>query len=151
MPLPDRRDCEEMETRVVSGRPTDEELALVRDSVILPHMLTIADRSMREVSRSQLPMKSYLLKSVQMLMDRVSLELFRVRREMKKRNIRMLAEEQADEVMYYRFVCRGYEERFGFVREVVRAELNGKLVSFASQVLNKPDRNGSAGESAPRQ
>jgi hypothetical protein len=115
--------------------PSKEELELIRSSVLLPMILSIAEKNRQEVDRSSYTFKPLYLKATLVFMDVVSRELTRVKRELKQRNIKVIEEEQADLVMYYRFVCRGYEERFGMVREVVRAEIAVRITQYMREVL----------------
>jgi hypothetical protein len=115
--------------------PTKEELELIRSSVLLPMILSIAEKNQQEIDRSSYTFKPLYLKAMLVFMDVVSQEMARVRRELKQRNIRVIEDEQADLVMYYRFVCRGYEERFGMIREVVRAEIAVWITQYMRAVF----------------
>ncbi len=144
----ERHDGEES-TRTVHAAtnprvPTQEELELIRSSILLPMILTIAEKNRQEVERSSYTFKPLYLKATLIFMDAVSRELARVKREMKQRNIKVIEDEQADLVMYFRFVCRGYEERFGMVREVVRAEMAVRITQFMREVFKTvpADRRG---------
>jgi hypothetical protein len=115
--------------------PSKEELELIRSSVLLPMILSIAEKNRQEVERSSYTFKPLYLKSTLIFMDLVSRELARVKRELKQRNIKVIEEEQADLVMYFRFICRGYEERFGMVREVVRAEISVRITQYMREIF----------------
>lgn len=56
------------------------------------------------------------------------------RRSLSKRRIRLLSDEQVDLVLYHKYICRGYEERFGIVREVMRAEISVKFSGYISKI-----------------
>jgi hypothetical protein len=115
--------------------PAKEELELIRASVLLPMILTIAEKNRQELERTSYTFKPLILKAILVFMDIVSQELARVKRELKQRNIKVIEEEQADLVMYFRFICRGYEERFGMVREVVRAEIAMRIAHYMREVF----------------
>jgi hypothetical protein len=115
--------------------PTKDELELIRDSVLLPMILTIAEKNRQEVERASYTFKPVFLKAMLLVMDVVTKDLARVRRELKQRNIKVIEDEQVDLVMYYRFICRGYEERFGMVREVVRAEIAVRITQYIREVF----------------
>ncbi len=115
--------------------PTKEELELIRSSVILPMILSIAEKNRQEIERSTYTFKPLYLKATLILMDAVSRELGSVKRQLKQRNIKVFEDEQVDLVMYFRFVCRGYEERFGMVREVVRAEMSVRITRFMREMF----------------
>jgi len=115
--------------------PTKEELELIRSSVILPMILSIAEKNRQQIEHSSYTFKPLYLKATLILMDAVSHELSSVKRQLKQRNIKVIEDEQVDLVMYFRFICRGYEERFGMVREVVRAEISVRITRFMREVL----------------
>ena len=118
-----------------AGRPTTEELVMIRDSIMLPHMLTMSDKALQDVKRSTNLFRRYFERMLQMLMDRISKELFTLRREMKARNIKVFDDETHDGIIYHRYVCRGYEDQFGIVRETLRSEISFRLARYAEEVL----------------
>lgn len=117
-----------------TGRLATEEWTMVRDVVLLPAMLSIIQKSMEEVRNSDQMFKRVFEQVLQILIDRVSRDLYDMRREMGRRNIKVSADEQVDLVVYYRVLCRGYEERFGIVREVMRAEIGVRLARYVAEV-----------------
>jgi hypothetical protein len=115
--------------------PSKEELELIRDSILLPMILSIAEKNRQEVERTSYTFKPVFLKAMLIFMDVVSQDLARVKRELKQRNIKVIEDEQVDLVMYFRFICRGYEERFGMIREVVRAEISVRITQYIREVF----------------
>lgn len=126
----------------LSGRPAPEELTLVRDYILMPHMLTIIQRSLDDINRSGHLFKHVFAALLLVMMDRVSSDLHMLRRELKRRNIKVVDDEQVDLVVYHRIICRGYEERFGLVRDVMRAEISKRLAKYASDVVGKLKEKG---------
>lgn len=117
-----------------AGKATPEELTMIRDFVLLPHLLTILQNSLEEVQHSSNVLKKVFAALTQLLMNRVTKDMYGVKRELSRRNIKILSDEQADLVVYHRFVCRGYEDRFGMVREVMRSEINERLIKYISEM-----------------
>lgn len=117
-----------------SPRPTPEEFTVIRDSVVLKSMKALLERSLEDIGRSSLVLKKLYMAATRHMLDRVSAELFALQREMKKRGMKMAGEEQADDVLYYRFICRGYEDRFGIMREALRVELGNRLGAMVSEL-----------------
>jgi hypothetical protein len=99
-------------------------------------MLTMSDKSLQEIKRSPNLYKRFFEQFIQLLMDRISKELFSLRRELKNRNIKVFDDETVDGIIYHRYVCRGYENRFGIVRETLRSEISNRLAKFASEIFN---------------
>ncbi|QMV40239.1 hypothetical protein [Cohnella cholangitidis] len=117
------------------GRATTEELTMIRDSIMFPHMLTLCDKSLQEVKRSPNLFKRFFEQLIQLIMDRISNDLFLLRREMKSRNIKVFDDETADGIIYHRYACRGYEDKFGIVRETLRTEISVRLARYASSII----------------
>jgi hypothetical protein len=128
-----------------NNRPTLDELTMIRDSVLLPFMVMMADKSILDVKNSRNALKSLIESFLQHFLDLIRNEEIKLRRELNRRNIRVIKDVEEDMVMYYKFFCRGYSERFGIMREVVRAEISVRLKKYAhelmSQTKEKPDQN----------
>jgi len=123
--------------KTLKGPATSEELSLIRDSIIYPHMLTMCDKSIQEVQRTTNLFKSQFEQLIQMIMDKISKEMFIVRRDLKNRNIKVLGDESIDGILYYRYSCRGYEDRIGIVRETLRSEISVRLARYVAGILRK--------------
>jgi len=117
--------------------PTKEELVMIRDAVMLPMMLDIADRNRQQIERSSHTLKALYSKAVLVVMDEISSDLAKVRKELRQRNIKVIEDGQRDQVIYNRFICRGYEERFGMVREVVKAEIGVRFGEYIGRAFKK--------------
>jgi len=115
--------------------PTKEELELIRDCVLLPMMLTIADKNCADVRRSASSMKRLYVRACEALMKLMHDDLARARKELRSRNIKLYPEERVDSAVRYRFNCRGYEDEFGMMRDVVRAEISMKFARYIGMLF----------------
>ncbi|QHT60835.1 hypothetical protein GXP70_13335 [Paenibacillus lycopersici] len=113
---------------------TTEERAMLRDYILLPHMVKMVEKSIADVEHMTTVLKRAYLMAGQKILDRVSQDLYGLRRELNQRNIRILNEEHADLVVYHRYFCRGYEDRFGMTRDVMRSEISMKLARYTSEL-----------------
>lgn len=113
---------------------TSEERLMLRDYILLPHMETMVQKSLSEVEYSVNILKRSYLMAGQYIMEKVIQDQHRLRREMKQRNIKILHEEQSELVVYYRYYCRGYEERFGITRDVMRSEISLRLTRYIAEL-----------------
>ncbi|RUS44960.1 hypothetical protein [Cohnella sp. AR92] len=120
----------------MSQRQTQEERFLVRDYVVLPHMLTMADNSQKTNSSSANPLKSVIDLFLQTLMDRISGEIQKTVRELNRRNIKVNQDEHFDDVYYFQVRCRGFVEKVGFTREVMKSEIRVKMNKFSEEMLS---------------
>lgn len=113
---------------------TLEERTMLRDYILLPHMEKMVEKSIADVEHSTNILKRGYLMAGQRILDRIVQDLYGLRRELKRRNIRILNEEQSDFVVYHRYYCRGYEDRFGMTRDVMRTEISLQLTRYTSEL-----------------
>jgi hypothetical protein len=120
-----------------SSVPTEEEYTMVRDYVLLPHMLTMAQKGVDELQGSSGVLKRLHLVTSKLVMDRISKDLFDLRREMSRRNIKVIQADQVDLVVYYKFFCRGYEYKMGFIREVMKSEISKRFTAYIQGIIEQ--------------
>ncbi len=68
-------------------------------------------------------------------MNHISSEIQNTVREFTKRNIKVLQDEQVDDIYYYQVRCRGFVEKIGYTREVMRSEIRIKMKKFTEDIL----------------
>lgn len=117
--------------------PLKEELELIRDYVLLPMMLSIVEKNCKDIELSFYSMKTLYIKASHALMNLIHTDLVAVRKELKSRNIKVFQDEIESEggAIHYRFICRGYEDRFSMIREAARAEISVRISRYISQVF----------------
>jgi hypothetical protein len=125
----------------VNTRPTHEDVSLIRDYILLPHIMTMVDRSREEVERSTNPLRDLMSRFMIIMLDTINADLVKIRIAMSKSSIKVWEDEHAGDVLYYRYKCRGYEERFGMMREVMRAEISVRLKEYGNKCLNQSQRS----------
>jgi len=111
---------------------------MIRDYIMLPHMLTICDRSLDDLRISSNIFKQQFVTMVQLIMDSITRDLTQIRREFSKRKIKVWEDETLNGILYHKYVCRGYESRFGIIRETLRSEISVRLAKYASRVIGRP-------------
>ncbi|WP_308639394.1 hypothetical protein [Paenibacillus silvisoli] len=115
--------------------PTKEELELIRDFVLLPIMMTIVDKNCTEIGLSSYSMKGLYMKASEVLMARIHEELSTIRKEMKRRQIKVFEDERVDSAIHYHFICRGYRDTFAMMRDVVRAEMSVRIARYVAEMF----------------
>lgn len=128
-----------------SKRMTEEEIGMVQDYLILPHMLTMVNNSIEDVKHSSSYMNRLFLAASYKLYELIERDKRRLKRELDQRNIRIMADEQVDLVIYHRIRCRGYEDKFGIVREVMRARIRVKMTEYMREIERLLRNAGGAG------
>lgn len=113
---------------------TAEERIMIRDYILLPHIEKVVEKSLSELRNSGNVLRRIYLLAGQRVLDRVVSDQFDLRRKLKNRNIRIVAEEQSNAIVYHRYYCRGYEEHFGMTREVMRSEISWRLTRYMEEL-----------------
>jgi hypothetical protein len=112
------------------GRPTMDELTMIRDKVVYPHIITMLENGINSLRVSQFPLKDLSIRSLELILQRVSDDQQALNIELRRRNIKVFPDESGDGIMYHKYVCRGYEERFGIAHEAARMEISNKLTAY---------------------
>ncbi|WP_235615974.1 hypothetical protein [Brevibacillus reuszeri] len=113
---------------------TTEELTMIRDYILLPHMEQMVQKSIVDIEYSTNILKRLYILASQKILDQIQRDISKLRHEFRKRNIKVLSEEQANHIVYHRYYCRGYEDWFGMTRDVMRAEISLQLTKYTAQL-----------------
>lgn len=113
---------------------TIEEREMVRDLILLPYIDTMVSKSMKEIERSgNVLNRSYLLAG-RYIQKRIIQEVYQIRQEFRKRNIKVVEDTQDDFVTYNMIYYRGYQERFGLTRDVMKTQISLQLTKYTSDL-----------------
>ncbi len=123
------------DTKTSRKLPTEDELMMIRDCILLPHMLNMVQKSIDDIENSPNLLKHFYVMAGRAVMNKISGDLYDLRRELTRRSIKIVSDEQVDMIVYHRFICRGYEDRFGMVREVMRSEISLRLTRYLKEIV----------------
>ncbi|MEW9697928.1 hypothetical protein [Paenibacillus sp. SI8] len=110
--------------------PTDVERILIRESILLPFLITIVENNARNLD---VPLKDLFTLAAKRLMSDISADLTEVRKSLRELKIKVWEDtkvQRQNDAIYYRYVCRGYEEQYAIMRSVAKAELSVKLGKY---------------------
>lgn len=110
--------------------PSEEELDLIRDFAILPIMLDLCETQLRKLEYSSISLKKLYVVATQKLMEIIHADLVRVKKTLREHQIKVVEEPQQEASLQYRFFCRGYQDSFGLMKEVVKAEMSVRLPQY---------------------
>ncbi|KUP22436.1 hypothetical protein [Paenibacillus sp. DMB5] len=113
---------------------SNQERTMVRDLILLPYIDTMVSKSMEEIERSGNVLAKMYLIAGRFVQNKIMQDTYRLQKELKQRNIKVLADEQEDFLMYYKIFFRGYQERFGLTRDVMRTEISLRLTKYMSEM-----------------
>lgn len=124
--------------------PAPEEMTMIRDAILIPHMVTMVQKSMDDLSATQNLLKRAYMMTAQTIMDRLIADQFALRREMSSRNIKLYLDDpetnHSGHIVNYNYVYRGYRHQFGMIREVMRSEISVQLARYirgVGEVINQ--------------
>lgn len=120
-----------METRI-----TADELTMLRDYILLPHMESMVQRSITDIEHSTNILRKLYAMAGSQVLDQIVKDRYRLRQELRKRDIRILAEEQnpTNFIINHRYYCRGYQDTFGMTRDVMKSEISTRLSKYISDI-----------------
>lgn len=113
---------------------TVEERTMVRDLILLPYLDTMVSKSLREIELSGSILQRASMIAGQAIQQRIMDDTHRLQKELKQRNIRVVPDEQEEFLVYYKIFCRGYQERFGLTRDVMRTEISLRLTRYTAEL-----------------
>ena len=113
---------------------TVEERTMVRDLILLPYIDTMVSRSLKEIELSSSILKRAFVIAGQAIQRRIMQDTYQLQKELKQRNIKVLPDEQEEFLVYHKIFCRGYQERFGLTRDVMRTEISLRLTKYTAEL-----------------
>lgn len=121
----------------MSTRANSEELKMIRDYLLLPFMITMAERGLEEAERSGNLLNRLFAEAALVLIARMGAEAARFRKEFKDRGIKVhgQAEEEMENILMLHYNVRGYEDKFGIFRETAKAQISVKLGQYIGDMV----------------
>lgn len=110
------------------------ERTMVRDLILLPHIDTMVSKSMKEIEQSGNILTKMYLMAGRFIQNRVMQDTYRLQKELRQRNIKVLPDEQEDFLIYHKVLFRGYQERFGMTRDVMKTEISLRLTHYTVEL-----------------
>jgi predicted nucleic acid-binding Zn-ribbon protein len=108
---------------------------MIRTSVILPLILIMLDKDIAELEQSKQTFRPYLVRSAQLLRDRVNADLVAARRELNKSGIKVIEEESPRSAK--RWKITGSEETLEMTRAEIRADIDERIAAYNEGMFNE--------------
>src|SRR5690554_4278842 len=102
---------------------TEQELLMVKQALILPIVLDVLTHDIRVLQAAPAKMNGLYVKYLHTLQDQVSLELFHIRKQLRRHGIKVFRQERAKDCLEAEYLCRGYRHEFTMLWSVVKAEV----------------------------
>lgn len=118
-----------------SEPPTKKELDLMRDYVILPVALTIVEKKRLEVERSSFTLKILYSAAAKIVVKCIQEDVQQLKKALVDKQIRVFEDSKEPTEIVYRYVCRGYENRFVMTKDYMRGEVSAKIESYVRNLV----------------
>jgi hypothetical protein len=125
---------EQRKEPAIKGMATKEELTMIRDKVMLPHVMTMLQKGIDSIATSTFTLKDLSVRSLELLLQMAGEDDRQLRKELNQRKIKIHLDESGDDIFYYRYFCRGYEEKFGITHKALRAEISLRLTKYMERM-----------------
>lgn len=109
---------------------TEEELRWVLDYMLLPVVLDVLERDIRELDTLKLKMPVIYIRSLRRVQDRASSDMAILRGKLRSRGIRVYDQRRTKERLEADFLCRSYHRKCSMLWEIVKSEVERKLVGY---------------------
>jgi len=108
---------------------TIEELEMIKTYIIVPMILTAFDRDLKVVEQTMKSPGPYI-DVINNAMDRASLLLYEIRREFRKRGIKVFDVQQDKDGVRAEYRCRGYVGTIRMLWSLISSEANVRMRAY---------------------
>ncbi|QWU14289.1 hypothetical protein SAMN04487895_101588 [Paenibacillus sophorae] len=120
--------------------PNEEELTLIKKYLIYPYLLDAFQDNIQKTNNSHLRFGELFVLQLESLTDKISQELFEIRKELRYRGIKVFEPVRNKKEITADYLCRGYKGRITMLMTRVKAELEIKIAEFMSVDIEKIKR-----------
>lgn len=106
---------------------TYEDSHLVYELMLLPIVLTVLNRDLHAIEKSTIRMKGIYTDLLSHAMDTVHSDMMRVKKELKKKGIKVYEEFRNDLGITCKFVCRGWHSEAMLIWSLVKMEVETRI------------------------
>jgi hypothetical protein len=85
------------------------------------------------MEQSGISLKQIYIMPSRYLQERIIKDITELKQQLKQHNVRYEDDQNDDFLLYYMIYYRGYSERFGMTRDVLRTEISLRLTRYTSE------------------
>lgn len=117
------------------GKEKIEDLVLIRDNVVLGSLFTMLQKNGADLEFNRSILNKAYAMAGRYIEDRVLEDSKANRAALKARGVKIHREEHQDNfIIYYHYTSRGYTDKFGITRDVLRSEISWRLAGYISEL-----------------
>lgn len=121
---------------MAASMATPDEIGLIKSYVILPMVLTIFERDKSAIEYAVRNPGPYT-EAITQAMDRATVVLSEIRREFRKRGIKVYDVARDGNGYCAKYVCRGYEGEIRMLLALVQTEVNERMRAYLGVVRDE--------------
>ncbi|RUS47578.1 hypothetical protein [Cohnella sp. AR92] len=118
-----------------TGQLTADEMYLVREAILLPLILQMLDKKLKEMEWSSDTLKTLYKRSIELVIDRVLQDHIGVRKELRARRIKTWDGDNTDFALYINYNCRGYDGNFFVTHDLAKSEIGVRLGKYIQEAF----------------
>jgi hypothetical protein len=111
-------------------RIPDKDRHLMEQYIYLPMVLTVLTRDMNAIQHSQIKLKQPYLLMIEEAMKKIQNELSEIKKEMKKRQLKVVKIQQDEAFTMYSFLYKGYEEHHNYFNPRIRNKVQELMIHY---------------------
>ncbi|GIO39277.1 hypothetical protein J41TS12_41380 [Paenibacillus antibioticophila] len=117
------------------GKEKIEDLVLIRDNAILQNLFTMLQKNGADLEFNRSILNKAYAMAGRYIEDRVLEDSKANRAALASRGVKIYREEYQDDfIIFYHYTSRGYTDKFGVTRDVLRSEISWRLAGYISEL-----------------
>lgn len=124
-------------------RQSEGDLQIVKRYLELPILLDVLEYDKRKIGGSTLNNRSILVSSLESLQDRVTSDIYEVKKEMRKRSIKIIEQKRLEDRLVADYFCRNYKHQISLLWSKVKFDTEVTLAGYMGidiYKFNKPPK-----------
>ncbi|MFI2856902.1 hypothetical protein ACH6EH_07150 [Paenibacillus sp. JSM ZJ436] len=114
-----------------------EDIRLVKSYLVLPVTLEIIERNLKLIKLHNFKLSEVFVGHLINLRNKVNLEYYNVKQEMKRLGIKVFEESRTDEGITGKYLCRGYQHEMTLLWMNIKSECEVKVAAMLDVDLSK--------------
>lgn len=110
--------------------PTIMDTNIAKEAIIIPYMLEVLERDIKVMMESNLKMKEIYARMLRKAQNNIITARSDLRKQMKARGIKILAEQREEDKLVTEYLVRGYTNKFQMLYVYLRVEVQTRLAYF---------------------
>ncbi|WP_145950056.1 hypothetical protein [Paenibacillus sp. Y412MC10] len=121
-------------------RQSEGDLQIVKRYLELPILLDVLEYDKRKLGSSKLNNQSFLVSSLESIQDKVTTDIYEVKKEMNKRSIKIIEQRRLEDRLVADYLCRNYKHKISLLWSKVKFDAEVTLAGYLGIDIYKLDK-----------